>query len=115
MLGDGPVVDVGVGVGVWVGVGVCVGVPVGLIHSSWGGSPAEAWTSFDTLMTDADFKAYVNGWERAKMLFQEAEKEYPDKLKEWRKLAKQAEAEKKYPPPKPLAPTPPPPHHQPAG
>ena len=91
------------------------GVPVGLIHSSWGGSPAEAWTSFDTLMTDADFKAYVNGWERAKMLFQEAEKEYPDKLKEWRKLAKQAEAEKKYPPPKPLAPTPPPPHHQPAG
>jgi sialate O-acetylesterase len=28
-------------------------VPIGLIDASWGGSPAEAWTSLDTLSSDA--------------------------------------------------------------
>jgi len=32
-----------------------LGLPVGLIHSSWGGTPAEAWTSKEYL---ADFPAY---------------------------------------------------------
>ena len=31
-------------------------VPVGLIHSSWGGTPAEAWTSSQTLLELPDFK-----------------------------------------------------------
>ncbi len=30
-------------------------VPVGLIHSSWGGTPVEAWTSVDTLSHFAEF------------------------------------------------------------
>ena len=29
-----------------------LGVPIGLIHSSWGGTPAEAWTSMEALGTD---------------------------------------------------------------
>jgi sialate O-acetylesterase len=33
------------------------GIPVGLIHSSWGGTVAEAWTSAQTLKTLPDFKA----------------------------------------------------------
>ncbi len=32
-------------------------VPIGLIHSSWGGTPAESWTSAGMLKTIADFKS----------------------------------------------------------
>lgn len=32
-----------------------LGVPVGIIHSSWGGTPAESWISGKTLQTDADY------------------------------------------------------------
>lgn len=36
------------------------GIPVGLIHSSWGGTIAEAWTSSSTLKTMPYFAAAVN-------------------------------------------------------
>lgn len=32
-------------------------VPIGLIHSSWGGTVAETWTSPETIQNDPDFKA----------------------------------------------------------
>ena len=31
-------------------------IPIGLIHTSWGGTPAEAWTSAEALATMNDFK-----------------------------------------------------------
>ena len=34
-------------------------VPIGLIHSSWGGTPAEAWTSAESLLELPDFNASV--------------------------------------------------------
>lgn len=34
-------------------------VPVGIIHSSWGGTPAESWISQDMLAIDADYKGIV--------------------------------------------------------
>lgn len=33
------------------------GVPIGLIHSSWGGTPAEAWTPMETLRAAPEFYA----------------------------------------------------------
>ncbi len=38
-------------------------VPVGLIHSSWGGSPAEAWTPRAVLETDPLLSAILPRWE----------------------------------------------------
>jgi sialate O-acetylesterase len=35
-----------------------VGVPVGLIHTSWGGTPAQAWTSKEALDAVPDLKYY---------------------------------------------------------
>jgi len=36
-----------------------VKVPVGLIHSSWGGTPVEAWTSQKTIKKQKEFKAII--------------------------------------------------------
>src|SRR5262249_10226602 len=33
-----------------------LGVPVGIIHTSWGGSPAEVWMSEQALSANPDFK-----------------------------------------------------------
>ena len=38
-------------------------VPIGLIHSSWGGSVAEAWTSRETLMSEPEFASYLRSCE----------------------------------------------------
>jgi sialate O-acetylesterase len=37
-------------------------VPIGLIHSSWGGTPAEAWTSMDALGSDATLMPVFAEW-----------------------------------------------------
>ena len=39
-------------------------VPVGIIHSSWGGTTAEAWTPRDTLENDAGLKCILDDWPR---------------------------------------------------
>lgn len=36
-------------------------VPIGIIHSSWGGTPAEAWTSKEKLATLGDFDKALEG------------------------------------------------------
>ncbi len=41
------------------------GIPIGLIHSSWGGTVAEAWISGSTLKKNVDFAAEVENLEKA--------------------------------------------------
>jgi sialate O-acetylesterase len=40
-------------------------VPVAVIHSSWGGTPAQAWTSIAALRQDPPFTRYLDQWEAA--------------------------------------------------
>jgi sialate O-acetylesterase len=42
-----------------------LGVPVGLIHSSWGGTPAEAWTSREALLANPSFKPMIEALDRS--------------------------------------------------
>jgi sialate O-acetylesterase len=37
-------------------------VPIGLIHASWGGTTAEAWTPHDTLETDPELSLILKHW-----------------------------------------------------
>jgi sialate O-acetylesterase len=39
-------------------------VPVGMIHSSWGGTPAESWTSKETLEANPMLKKLITDWDK---------------------------------------------------
>jgi sialate O-acetylesterase len=53
-------------------------VPVGLIHSSWGGTPAESWASRSALDEEADFKPLLDKWDVAES--KTKSKHYPGTL-----------------------------------
>lgn len=40
-------------------------LPVGIIQSAWGGTPAEAWTSLETLRDDSSLAALIRSYDRA--------------------------------------------------
>ena len=50
-----------------------LGVPVGIIHSSWGGTPAEAWTGRDHLRELEDFREIVARLEATEPVLHELE------------------------------------------
>ncbi|HTR40407.1 MAG TPA: sialate O-acetylesterase [Pseudomonadales bacterium] len=60
-----------------------LGVPIGLIHSSWGGTSAESWTSKSALDTVPNFKIRADGQIQAlKQLPDELEK-FPAAITAW--------------------------------
>ncbi|MDQ8197679.1 sialate O-acetylesterase [Pelagicoccus enzymogenes] len=64
-------------------VHLAAGVPVGIIHSSWGGTPAEAWTSLEGMSL---FPGYVDQ-AKAQLEFagdpDEIKRKYEEKLELW--------------------------------
>jgi sialate O-acetylesterase len=79
-------------------------VPVGLIHTSWGGTPAEAWTSQPALEAVADLKGYVERNEAAIKNFSQTQEKYKADLEKYKEVAQKAKDEGKTPPPAPRAP-----------
>jgi sialate O-acetylesterase len=68
-------------------------VPVGLIHTSWGGTPAESWASPSTLEDDATFEPIVARYKEALANYPKAKKEYDEKLEQWKKDVEKAKAD----------------------
>jgi len=76
-------------------------VPIGLIDSSYGGTPAESWTSRESLLAEDSLKYFVENLDNARKGYN------PEKVKEafevtwanWQNAAKEAK-EKKLPVPK---------------
>ncbi len=58
-------------------------VPIGLIHSSWGGTPAEAWTSSTTLSELPDFAEEVAALRSTPDALHQTEDEWGNALSEW--------------------------------
>ncbi len=86
-------------------------VPVGLIHTSWGGTPAEAWTRREMLEVEPDFALILERFADVVAKYPEAKKEYEQKVKKWEDAVKKARAEGKKPPRRPREPVGPV-HHQ---
>lgn len=79
-------------------------VPVGLVHTSWGGTPAEAWTSYPSLQANPDCAAILKRWEEALASYPAAKAEYDKAMVEWQKAADAAKAANQPEPKKPGAP-----------
>jgi len=58
-------------------------VPVGLINSSWGGTPAEAWTSHDALLSSAELKPILERYESSLNALPQAKDAYARALAQW--------------------------------
>ena len=56
-------------------------VPIGLLFTSWGGTPAENWTTRASLEGNSELKSLVENYEKAK-------KKYPEQLEEFKKNRK---------------------------
>jgi sialate O-acetylesterase len=100
------------------------GFPVGLIHTSWGGTPAEAWTSYEGLEKDKELAPYVTSIDNAihgapgaqekyvkDLAAYEVEKKkwdvevgepFQDEMKEYQEGVKKARAERTPEPGKPI-------------
>ena len=58
-------------------------VPVGLIHSSWGGTPAEAWTSNEALRSVLELKPILDRYENSLNALPQTKEAYARALAEW--------------------------------
>jgi sialate O-acetylesterase len=83
-------------------------VPIGLIHSSWGGTVAEAWTRHEVLANDPDLSPILNSYDEALALYPDQLAKYKaneqQTLKDYETAVTAAKAAGKPTPPAPKAP-----------
>jgi len=90
-------------------------VPIGLIHTSWGGTPAEAWTRRGVLKEESEAAPILERYEDAVAKYPQAMEEYEQKVEEWKRAVEKAKAEGGKIPRRPGAPFGPGHPHSPAG
>jgi sialate O-acetylesterase len=77
-------------------------VPIGLIHSSWGGTPAESWTSRATLESDPEFTSILDSGTKLLSPYPKVFADFEQQLGQWRQDSDKAESDGA---PVPTAPT----------
>jgi sialate O-acetylesterase len=58
-------------------------VPIGLIDSSWGGTPAEAWTSHDALLSAPELKPILDRYASSLNMRPQAKEAYAQAIAQW--------------------------------
>jgi sialate O-acetylesterase len=80
-------------------------VPVGVIHTSWGGTPAEAWTTLASMQADPDYQSQLDRWTKLINDYPAALEKYNTQtLPAWEEARKKARAEGKPEPQRPRGP-----------
>ncbi|HEY3444354.1 MAG TPA: sialate O-acetylesterase [Paludibaculum sp.] len=65
-------------------------VPIGLIHSSWGGTPLEAWMSMRSLTSDASLMPALALWSQTMDEFEDWQWRWGGRLKQWEREVEEA-------------------------
>jgi sialate O-acetylesterase len=78
-----------------------LGRPVGLIHSSVGGTPAQAWTRLGCLEADPEFKKLVEHWNERKKGMEQARAKHEERVAEWKVAVQKAKEKGEKPPLRP--------------
>ena len=76
--------------------------PIGLIHSSWGGTPAESWVKKEVLEKEQNLVPILNRYEQEVTGYKKAEQDYESALAKWKAGA---DPKKSAAPKKPVEPT----------
>ena len=79
-------------------------VPIGLLHTSWGGTPAEAWTSQPALAGNAQLNHVIGDWAKRMEGIPAEMAKYEESLVKWQASVAAAKAAGKPAPNKPRAP-----------
>src|SRR5215216_4591662 len=58
-------------------------VPIGLINSSWGGTPAEAWTTHDALLSSPELKPILDKYQSSLNALPQTKEAYARALAQW--------------------------------
>ena len=70
-------------------------VPIGLIHTSWGGTPCQAWTSREAMDAVPELKHYVDQLDKTVAGAPAAQKQYEEAVAKWKEAVEKAKAENK--------------------
>lgn len=79
-----------------------LGVPVGLVHTSWGGTPGEAWTDWNALKNNPKLGNLIERFEFACREYPKNEAAFEATMKDWECKAKIAQEAGITPPPQPF-------------
>ena len=84
-----------------------LGVPVGMINSSWGGTPVQAWTSLAVQKKLPALEPMLQQWEKNIASYdpQKAKEQYEERLARWKDQAAKAKAAGKRAPRRPRGPS----------
>ncbi len=88
-------------------------MPVGLVASSWGGTPAESWTRVEVMRGNPDLAPIVDHWDAILAQYPGAKAAYDEALAKWRVAKDAAAADGAQAPRKPSPPPGPDHPHQP--